>query len=103
MPAVETILFVGGPYGLAASAGVGLIWAFLRPEEKPKKQTEVRESMAKACKTAIDGALRTETIRKAANSLKNFQDWLSLKQKLFDNVTRDDYASLEVSLPNVDE
>ena len=78
MPALETVLFASSPYGLVASAGIGLIWAFLRPEEKPKKQTEVRESMAKACQAAIHSAIKSENVRNAANALNGSQEWFYL-------------------------
>lgn len=97
LPAVETLLFVAGPEGIAASAGLGLMWAFLRPQQKPQQQRQVHESMSKACQLAIDGALKSDHIRQSANSLKNFQDWLHEKRSLFDLVTMDDEKSLEVS------
>jgi hypothetical protein len=73
------------------------MWAFFRPDTQPKKQQVVHESMSQACKLAIEGTLRSDNIRQAANSLKNFQDWLHEKKAVFEVVTMDDEKSLEVS------
>jgi hypothetical protein len=99
VPAIGTVLLIGGPYCIIASAGLGLIWAGLRsaityfgfdkmpPKAGPK---EIHESMSVPCKTAMNAVFRSDHARQGASALNNFQDWLHGKQSLFNKTKLDD-------------
>jgi len=103
MEAAETVLMAFGPIGMVVAAGVGFAYAALRPLEPSRKskgvtQEYVRQEMqalTRSFKTTLESHAESDRLRMAANTLDDFQNYLSSHSKIF-QVQKEDFTAIEV-------
>ncbi|KAK1758052.1 hypothetical protein QBC47DRAFT_410793 [Echria macrotheca] len=93
------LLMALGPAGMAAGAGIGFIYALLRPGSDDKKDSQLSVhsqmlALAQDFKASINDLAMREQVRTATNTLVDFQTWLG-SQKLVFKMTKGDFKAIE--------
>ncbi|KAF8248850.1 hypothetical protein K440DRAFT_641941 [Wilcoxina mikolae CBS 423.85] len=79
LAAMQTVLFIGGPAGIIASAGVGLLYGAFVAEAPKNWQAD----LAKSIQIAVGKATSDAEVAKAKISLTEFSKWVLGKEELF--------------------